>query len=288
MTPLRPDPLLAPVRRRGAHAVRRGAHRLVPGPRELPRWFVVGAKRAGTTSLVEYVLQHPATMRSLVEKGSRWFDVNHDRGRAWFERTLPAARWVDVQERRLGVRPIVGESSPYLSVHPDAPSRIAATVEDPRLVLLLREPVARAWSHHRYEVARGFEQLDFAAAVAAEAERLAHPDPSRRARHHRHHSYVLRSRYAEQIDRLRAAVGTERLLVVESERLFEDPVPVMARVHEHLGLAPFTGEYAAVHKANPGAGVPPAARALVQPLVADSTARLRTQLDDPPRWVSDG
>lgn len=286
MARLTRDPLLAPVSRRAGHVVRRALHGLVPGPREYPQWFVVGAKRAGTTSLVEYVLQHPGTMRSLVEKGSRWFDVNHDRGVEWFERTLPSTRWVDLLERRRGVRPVVGESSPYLCFHPDAAARIAATVDDPRLVLLLREPVARAWSHHRYEVARGFEQLPFDEAIAAESARLSTPDENDRARHHRHHSYVARSRYADQVERLREEVGRDRLLVLESERLFESPAATMALVHDHLGLTPFVGEYGRAHKANPGAGVPAAARDLVAPLVADSNARLAGMLDDPPRWLA--
>lgn len=270
-----PSPsLLPPLSRRLRHVAARRLHALRRGERELPTYFIVGAKRAGTTSLDEYVVDHPLVLRGLVEKGCRYYDVNYGRGPAWFRSHLPLSADVDRLERDLGARPILGESSPYYCYHPEAPARIAADVPQARLLLVLRDPVQRAWSHYRYEVARGFETLGPEAALEAEAGRLAQPDETARWYSHRHHSYVGRSRYAEGLRRLWEHFPAEQVLVVQSERVFTEPEPTMARVFEHLGLPPHRqGDYRA-HKALRAEAVPPAFAAAVGAAIADDVRDL--------------
>lgn len=279
------DKLLAPRHRRALHLVRRAGYRLRPGPRELPRYFIVGAKRAGTTSLDEYINAHPLVLRGLVEKGCRYYDVNFSRGPDWFRQQLLPVAVVDRLERQLGQRPITGESSPYYAYHPGSPARIAADVPDARLIFVLRDPVERAWSHYRYEVARGFETLDHADAFAAEAERLADPDEQSRQHHHRHFSYADRSRYAAQLVRLRESFDPEQILVIESEQLFADPRSTMARVFEHLSLEPVPMSTYGTFKGQTASAVPEDAAATIRAAVADDVARLKGLLERPPSWA---
>ena len=277
--------LLPPVSRRLGHVAVRQVARVVPGPRELPRYFIVGAKRSGTTSFDEYLVAHPLVMRGLVEKGCRYYDVNYARGPAWFHRHLPPRVIVDLLERRLGARPLLGESSPYYAFHPDAPARIAADVPDARLFLLIRDPVQRAWSHHQYETARGFETLDFQTALEREQSRMAEGSEAERAFAHRHFSYLARSQYAAQIERLHQHFSREQLLVIESERLFAEPRQTMARALEHLGLSPHPQASYPVHKALPPSTVPPGSASwLVERLAADR-ARLVDLLGFEPVWA---
>ena len=111
--------LLAPRRRRALHRVRRAGYRLRPGPRELPTYFIVGAKRAGTTSLDEYIKAHPLVLRGLVEKGCRYYDVNYDRG----PRLVPPASCCPsprstASSASSGSGPILGRVEPLLRVPP--------------------------------------------------------------------------------------------------------------------------------------------------------------------------
>ena len=80
--------------------------------------------------------------------------------------------------------PITGESSPYYLFHPLAAERIARDLPDVRLVVLLRDPVERAYSAYTHERARGFETETFARALELEPERLAGAGgrPARRTR----------------------------------------------------------------------------------------------------------
>ena len=206
---------------------------LVRGERMTPGFLVIGTKRGGSTSVYHWIARHPAVAPCRTQKGTHYFDVNHGRGRDWFLSGFekPAPGWS-----------ITGEASPYYMFHPLAPARIARTLPDVKLIAVLRDPVARAWSHHQYESARGTETLPFAQALACEDERLAgeeerlRADPSYESFSHRHHSYLHRGHYAEQLTTFYDLFRREQLLVLQSEALFADPEGQLARVWDFLGL----------------------------------------------------
>ena len=109
---------------------------------------------------------------------------------------------------------------------------------------MLRDPVARAWSHYHHNLPLGLESLSFADAIAAEPERLAgeaerlQADPTAVSFAHRHHSYLDRSRYGPQVARWRAVAG-DRLLVLRSEQLFDEPHRTFQRLLQFLELDPW-------------------------------------------------
>ena len=139
---------------------------------------------------------------------------------------------------------ITGESSPYYMFHPLARQRLAGDLPGVKLIVLLRDPVTRAYSGHSHELARGFEDLPFEEALAAEPERLAGEreklmaDPGYDSLHWQHHAYVTRGQYIEQLRAVEQLVGRERMCVVDSGDFFTDPEPVFDEVREFLGLAP--------------------------------------------------
>jgi hypothetical protein len=282
--------LQAPLVDRARKAVERGLARGRPGGRMLPGYLIIGAKRGGSTSLHEYLLAHPDVLSPLVTKGSRYFDVHHDRGWAWYRSQFPSQRTADRHRRRTGTVPIVGEASPYYLFHPAAPARIAAALPDVRLLAVLRDPVERAWSHHRYEVARGFEHLDFEAALDAEPDRLAGEedrllaDPRYVSHAHRHFSYLARSRYAEQLERLFDHVPPTRVKVVWSEHLFADPDAALGEVCRFLGLDPMQASDHRAVKANAPATIPAPVAARLRAYFAPHDGRLSALLGMPCPW----
>ncbi len=211
-----------------------------------PGFLVIGTKRGGSTSCYEWIAQHPQVAPCRTGKGTHYFDVNHTRGEAWFRAGFPAQRepWR-----------ITGEGSPYYMFHPLAVERIAATLPEVRLIAVLRDPVERAWSHYKYEVARGHETLGFGEALDAEPERLRgeedrlRADPAYVSEAHRYHTYLQRGHYAEQLQRVYAHVDPSRVLVLRSEELFADPHEQLARVWSFLGLDRVDLEGLRAHKA---------------------------------------
>jgi hypothetical protein len=126
--------------------------------------------------------------------------------------------------------------------HPLAPERLARALPDRRLIVMLRNPVERAYSAHKHETARGFDWLDFETALRLEDERLDGEverminDRAYQSFNHRHHGYLARGRYIEQLTRLLQLVTADRLLIIESERFFADPASEYRRVTSFLGV----------------------------------------------------
>ena len=141
---------------------------------------------------------------------------------------------------------LVGEASPSYLFHPLAPERVRSLVPDARLVALVRDPVARAYSHYQHEVALGREPLSLRgrarrprrARTRGEVERLV-ADPRAFSRAWWDHTYVARGRYAEQLERWLAVFPPEQLLVVRTEDLGEHPATTYAAILAFLG-APST------------------------------------------------
>jgi hypothetical protein len=243
-TPLRPA-LPRPAKR----AVRIGGRRfgtLTARFRLLPDYLIIGAQRAGTTSLFKYLVQHPAIGRPFLGKGAHFFDTNYspnlDVYRAHFPTT--AYRWYVKASRRMDM--VTGEGSPYYLAHPHAPYRIAKALPGVKLIALLRDPVERAYSHFQHEVARGFEDLSFEEALEQEPRRLhgelekMRNDPSYNSFAFQHHTYLERGRYADQLDVWYRLFPRDQILVLRSEDLFADPEWTYGEVLRFLGVSAFS------------------------------------------------
>ena len=220
----------------------------------LPTFLVIGTKRGGSTSLYEWITRHPSIAPSRARKGSHYFDVNHTRGFDWFRSLF---------EAESPTQTITGEASPYYMFHPLALERIKAELPEAKLIVALRNPATRAWSHYQYEKARGHENLSFVDALDREDERLAgeeerlREDPSYQSAEHRHHTYLRRGHYAEQLTKVLELFPAEQLLVIQSEALFEDPNRELTRVWDYLGLPHVHLEGLRAHKAGSYDQVPP-------------------------------
>jgi Sulfotransferase domain len=242
--------------RRAARWSAQAYARPTAGLRLLPDYLIIGAQRAGTTSLHRYLVQHPGVRTMLRTKGVHFFDVNYGRGMAWYAARFPTRLAARSVARRHGVELRTGEASPYYLFHPHVPGRVAEHLPRVKLIALLRDPVQRAYSHYQHEVARGFETLSFEQAVEAEPARLAGEtermaaEPLYNSFAHQHHSYLARGRYHEQLAAWRARFADEQLLVLSSERFFREPEATFRRVLDFLGLPAFTPDAFERHNAH--------------------------------------
>jgi hypothetical protein len=227
-----------------AKAVWSGYARLTARGRILPDFLVIGTQRGGTTSLYKYLVQHPHLSHALT-KELRFFDLNYHRGLPWYRSRFPSRRYREAVRRRRGMDLMVGEASPDYMFHPHAPRRVAAALPDVKLIVLLRNPVDRAWSHYWHQFKRGHETLSFEEAVAAEPDRLAGEmerilaDQSYVSYERHHHSYLARGAYADQLQAWMDLFPRDRILIESSEEFFEQPDMVFQRVLEFLGLPTF-------------------------------------------------
>jgi hypothetical protein len=200
--------------------------------RARPHFVILGAQRGGTTSLYRWLSSHPSVSPA-PRKELHYFDVHYDKGARWYRAQFPLAR----------PGRITGEASPYMLFHPLAPARAARDLPaSTRFIVLLREPVQRTVSHYWFSRRRKrWETEPIERAIALEPERLAGETErvmrGELSERHSSYSYVARSEYAGQIKAWFDAVGRERILIVESERLYTDPTATDG-ILEWLGLTP--------------------------------------------------
>lgn len=186
-----------------------------------PEFLIVGAQKCGTTMLHEVLSQHPQLYLPPT-KELHYFDRSS---------SYPDAAWYLEQFAPAGKR-VAGEATPIYCFWPGAIERIAAELPEVKLVLILRDPVERAISQHRMELARGDEDLPLMAALLAEEKRLAHGGE----RALRHHSYVARGRYQAQLARLHKTFGMQRVLLLSLEHMVAGTGPGLAELARFLGV----------------------------------------------------
>jgi hypothetical protein len=204
--------------------------------RALPDAMIIGAMKSGTSSLHYYLTQQPQVIAPL-RKEVHYFDLNFGRGEAWYRANFG----------REGQDGVNLDSSPYYLFHPLVPQRAQALVPDAKLIVLLRDPVRRAYSHYWHERDKGRESLSFEDAIAAEPDRIdrAHERLARgeieRSAAHQYFSYLARSRYAEQLERWLRFYPREQLLVLRFEDLAREPLLLANESLVHVGLPPLGG-----------------------------------------------
>jgi hypothetical protein len=258
-----------------------------------PDFLVIGAKRAGTTTLYDALVRHPGVAPLVPRiqriKSPHYFDLLHHRGPAWYRSHFPMAIAAD------GKRRLVGEAAPYLLYHPASPEWVADEAPGARLVVMLRDPVERAFSHHWDRVKNGVESLDFEAALAAESPRLAgeserlRQEPHTPRPAHEHFSYLDRGDYAAQLRRWWAHVPAEQMLILRSEDFYAEPGTVFGQICAFLGLAPWTPEEFGRHHAHADRPrVDPALRAGIWPQLTGSVVDLAELLGLPAWWDARG
>ncbi len=200
----------------------------MPGQGRLPDFVIAGAPRSGTTWLYRVLDHHPALwMARPVRPEPKYFlvDEEYRRGLGYY-----CAQWFG------SVPPgvVAGEKSTNYLESPAAAQRLARDLPHARLIFLLREPAGRAFSNYCFTRMNGLEDLDFAAAIAAEPERERnYPE---RFRYSRPHSYFWRGLYAQHLGPWLASFPRDRVLIRRYEDITEGPADLVRDVHQFLGV----------------------------------------------------
>jgi Sulfotransferase domain len=280
--------LPAPLVRAGRSAHSR-ATTMTAGLRLAPSFILVGAQRCGTTSLYRALADHPQAAPPPFHKGINYFDLHYYCGIRWYLGHFPVAWNARRGAARYG-EAAAFEASGYYLYHPCALERLAHDLPTVKIVVMLRDPVERAFSAYKHECARGFEREDFERALALEDDRLAgeidriKADPAYDSFSHRHHSYRHRGHYAEQLERAFELFPRSQVYVLDSESFFERPALEYEQLLAFLGLRPFLPAFGA-HNSRPGAPMPASARRLLEDYYAPHDERLAKLLDRPFRWL---
>ena len=198
----------------------------------LPNFFIIGAPKAGTTSLYDYLRAHPEVFMP-IGKGPRYFCYSGQKDKYNYRFTTLAeyeALFDDVTDEKA-----IGEATALYFEHRSAARRIQEVIPDPRLIAILREPVERAFSIYHMNL-RNFDAnkgLGFLEALRADR--------------------ALRRMYVDGLAPFYEAFGRERIRVIRFDDLKRDALGTVRGLFEFLGVRPdFVPDLAV---SNPG-GIP--------------------------------
>ena len=210
--------------------------------RLLPDFLIIGTQRGGTTSLYNYLMGRPGVGPAAV-KELHFFDKKFHKGSAWYRAHFPTSIQKYAFELSRKQHFATGEASAYYLFHPHAPRRVAGLLPGAKLIVLLRNPVDRAYSQYNFEVELGRESLSFEEAIAAEEERIGKErerilaDERYVSFDHSRYSYLARGVYVDQLRAWMDYFPREQFLLLRSEDFYADPASSLERVSQFLQLA---------------------------------------------------
>ncbi|MCA8901940.1 MAG: sulfotransferase [Hyphomonas sp.] len=196
-------------------------------------FFIVGVQKGGTTALATYLRRHPELQLSRTkevhhfddEQTVDWQSPDHARLHDQFD-------WTTENVLR-------GEATPIYLYWPQSLERLQRYNPDARLIVMLRHPAFRAFSHWRMEYKRQWDDLPFEEAISTEGRRRVETAPGGV---HRVYSYVERGFYAPQVLRLLGLFPRSQILFLRTDEMWKAPAAVLARIEEFLGVRPVLAE----------------------------------------------
>jgi len=211
----------------------------------LPNFLIVGAAKSGTTSLYHYLGQHPDIFFPDV-KEPHFFSES----KTYMARDLD--EYQDLFTTHKGQK-AVGESSVSYLFDPFSPGLIKETLGDIRIIISLRNPVNRAFSHWQHFYNVGWEHLSFRAALAAEDERFFSKTFRKTAPAlvPSGYFYFRRGLYSEQVERYLSIFNPRDVKILIFEEWIKDLAGTCQSIFEFLMVDPdFSPQFQVVNPAH--------------------------------------
>jgi hypothetical protein len=201
----------------------------------LPDFLIVGCQKCGTSSIHHYLAKHPDVWCP-DKKEVHFFDYDFDLGKNYYEHYFHLKQ--DNKDKQL-----FGEATPEYIFHPYSAERIKQTLPNVKAIVLLRNPVERAFSAWRMGIRQGWEKLSFEDAISVEIERIT-PDliemkknPFYYGYEWNHHSYLIRGLYLQQIQNWLRFFNRDDLLILSAEQFYSDTETEFKKTCDFLGLS---------------------------------------------------
>ncbi len=204
----------------------------------LPDFSVIGAMRGGTSRFYSLLIKHPHVKRAAA-KELHYFDRPErlEKGLDWYRRCFPQPEWKD------GQWTITGEATPKYLFDPLVPERMARVVPEAKLIVLLRNPVDRAYSQYHRWTRRGLEGPSFEQTVEEELAWLTGDESGPSGQDHRpdaalggRYNQLARGIYVDQLVRWRRFFEEEQMLVLKSEDFFKRTADTLRVAQDFLEL----------------------------------------------------
>jgi len=209
--------------------------------RILPDFLLIGTMKSGTTSLFNNLVKHPNIRRPLF-KELRFFTLNYKRDINQYQRYFPLKLEKQFKSNFLKQPFITGEATPDYFFHPHAPPRIKRTLPNAKFILLLRNPVDRAFSHYYHLYNLNLYNISFKEAIQIEMDHFKEYEealfnkPEERHPNYLRYSILERGKYIKHLKRWLEYFNRDQFLIIQNERFFEYPEAVYKETLDFLNM----------------------------------------------------
>ncbi len=210
----------------------------------LPDFVIIGANKAGTTSVAHYLNQHPKIQISKV-KEPMFFSSDVDTISTKKEATLAKPFFTITldeyssmfEPRKLGAKLLGEASTAYLANPKQSAQLLKKIVPKIKIIVILREPVARAISAYKMCVGENIEQRSFSE-IVANAQHEMEILPS-----HEVKEYIRNGLYAQLLAPYYKYFSHEQILLLDYEQLKWNPIKFMSAIYEFLQIKPIENNF---------------------------------------------
>jgi hypothetical protein len=205
--------------------------------RVLPDFLVIGAGRTGTTSLYYYLDQHPSIVKSAYDEIG-FFDDNFHLGLSWYHSMFPTIFTKFLTKFRTK-KFMTYEVTPQYIRRPWTSKRIKKTLPGIKLIIILRNPVDRTYSH--YHLSRQYgEKRDFRTVIEEDIKNISEwnikENNDSYFANQVENSKLARGFYYEQIIKWFNIFPKEQIMIIPSEDLASETQRVLREIFYFLGL----------------------------------------------------
>ena len=212
----------------------------------LPDFYIIGFPKCGTTSLYEYLVQHPK-IKPPIGKEIDFFGEYYSRGINWYKACFPLKSLGCILKKNHNEEFLTGEATPRYIDNPNAPLRIKKVTPNAKFIVLLRNPIDRAYSNYMMNVNSTLEsereKLPFESTIEVENERIKGEYEKMQENEdyfswiYYLYAYLHQGIYVDKIKRWTEIFPRKNLLILQSEKFFHNPANEYLKVLEFLEIS---------------------------------------------------
>ncbi|MDC0205082.1 sulfotransferase domain-containing protein [Nitrosopumilus sp.] len=206
--------------------------------RVLPDFLIIGSVRSGTTSLYYDICQHPSIEKAAYDEIG-YFDDNYHLGENWYRSFFPTKN--KMQKIKQNTRKaITGEDTPFYIWNEIASKRIKKDLPGVKLIVILRNPVERAYSNYFLGVREGNEINNFDQAIKEDIKLIENKTPEKLENYDYKRSYIAKGFYAKQLKKWLKNFQKDQIYIISTEELEKNPKVVLNNIFQFLKLSDFS------------------------------------------------
>ena len=211
---------------------KRGISGITASSRVLPDFIIIGTVRSGSTSLYYNICEHPSVVEAAYDEIG-YFDSNYHLGENWYRSMFPTQKIMNKIREDTGYS-ITGEDTPFYFWKKEVAERISLDIPKTKIIVILRNPVDRAYSNYNLAVRENNEKLTFEEAIQEEMEFLSKNSFLETV--NRFRSYLTKGVYVNQIIPWLEIFPRDQFHFLSIEQMKSEPVDTLNQIFKFLSI----------------------------------------------------